>query len=324
MIRLSLLFLLTALLIPLATSAAEPIRVLIVDGQNNHNWKATTPILKKTLEDTGLFKVDVATAPAFVGKGPTPPKNADDKTAMQKYEADLEKFKLSAAQYKKDMAAFRPKFSDYQAVVSNYNGDLWSEETQRDFVKYIEQGGGFVVVHAANNAFPQWPEYNLIIGVGGWGGRNEKSGPYIRLRDGKFTLDHSKGNGGSHGAQHEFIVDIRDKEHPITKGLPEKWLHAKDELYDRLRGPAKNVHVLATAFADPKTGGSGEHEPMLMVIEYGKGRVFHTTLGHADYSMKCVGFAVTFSRGVEWAATGKVTQTVPDDFPKADKTSSRP
>ncbi|MCX7664572.1 MAG: ThuA domain-containing protein [Gemmataceae bacterium] len=324
MIRLSLLFLLTALLIPLASSAAEPIRVLIVDGQNNHNWKATTPILKKTLEDTGLFKVDVATAPAPVGKAPPPPKNADDKAAMQKYEADLEKFKLSAAQYKKDMAAFRPKFSDYQAVVSNYNGELWSEETQRDFVKYVEQGGGFVVVHAANNAFPQWPEYNLIIGVGGWGGRNEKSGPYIRLRDGKFTLDTSKGNGGSHGAQHEFVVEIRDKEHPITKGLPEKWLHAKDELYDRLRGPAKNVHVLATAFADPKTGGSGEHEPMLMVIEYGKGRVFHTTLGHADYSMKCVGFAVTFSRGVEWAATGKVTQKVPEDFPKVDKTSSRP
>jgi uncharacterized protein len=163
-----------------------------------------------------------------------------------------------------------------------------------------------------------------MIGLGGWGGRNEKSGPYIRLREGKFVLDTSRGSGGSHGRQHEFVVETRKKDHPITAGLPEKWMHATDELYDRLRGPAANLTVLATAFADPKTGGSGEHEPMLMVIEYDKGRVFHTTLGHADTAMKCVGFKLTFTRGCEWAATGKVTQEVPADFPTADKVSLRP
>ncbi len=325
MLRLSVLMLLVGLMIPLSLTAADPIKVLIIDGQNNHNWKGTTPILKKTMEDTGLFKVDVATTPpAFSVKAPVKPKDGADEAAQAKYKEDLAKFKDAEDKHKKEMAAFRPKFSDYKTIVSNYNGEMWSTDTQADFVKFVEGGGGLVVVHAADNAFPQWPEYNLMIGVGGWGGRNEKSGPYIRLKDGKFTFDNSKGNGGSHGAQHEFAVEVRDKEHPITKGLPEKWLHAKDELYDRLRGPAKNVQVLATAFADPKTGGSGEHEPMLMVIEYGKGRVFHTTLGHADYSMKCVGFAVTLNRGVEWAATGKVTQKVPEDFPKADKTSSKP
>lgn len=283
--------------------AANPIKVLIVDGQNNHNWKGTTPILKQILADAKIFDVTVATGPSKPG-GKAQPAEAEE--------------------YKKKVEAFRPKFSDYQVVVSNYNGDLWSKAMQSDFVEFVAKGGGFVSVHAANNAFPQWPEYNAMIGVGGWGGRNEKSGPYVRLREGKFTLDTTKGNGGSHGRQHPFVVEIRQKDHPIVAGLPAKWLHAQDELYDRLRGPAKNLTVLASAFADPATGGSGEHEPMLMVIDYEKGRVFHTTLGHAEPAMKCVGFQVTFARGVEWAATGKVTLPVPADFPTEAKGSSRP
>ena len=227
------------------TQAADPTcKALIIDGQNNHNWKATTPVLKKVLEETGLFSVDVATAPP------------------------------------KDTAGFHPKFTDYQVVVSNYNGQPWPKETESAFAEYVEKGGGFVAVHAADNSFPNWPEYNAIIGVGGWGGRNEKSGPYVRFRDGQVVRDETKGGGGSHGARHPFLVEVRTKDHPITAGLPEKWMHAIDELYDRLRGPAKNLTVLATAYADPKKGGSGENEPMLMAIEYGKGRSFHTTLGH--------------------------------------------
>ncbi len=289
----ALLFSFVGLVLATSSSAAEPtseklLKVLIVDGQNNHNWKATTPILKKILEDAKIFKVDVATSP---------PGKTDD---------------------------FAPKFSDYNVVVSNYNGAEWPEATKSAFVEFVAKGGGFVTVHAADNSFPKWPEYNLMIGVGGWGGRNEKDGPYVRFRDGKIVRDEVKGNGGSHGAQHPFLIEIRDKEHPITQGLPEKWLHAQDELYDRLRGPARNMTVLATAFADPKKGGSGENEPQLMVIDYEKGRVFHTTMGHSDGAMKCVGFAVTFARGCEWTATGKVTQKVPEDFPTAEKVSTRP
>lgn len=304
--------------------AADPIKVLIVDGQNNHNWRGTTPILKKILEDAKLFKVDVATAPDKPGRPREPKDIKTNEQARKTYEDQLAAFTQADAKYKTEFPAFRPKFSDYAVVVSNYNGDLWAKETQSDFAKFVANGGGFVAVHAANNSFPEWPEYNAMIGVGGWGGRNEKSGPYVRLREGKFILDTSKGNGGSHGKQHEFLVEIRQKDHPIVAGLPEKWMHASDELYDRLRGPATNLNVLATAFADKSTGGSNEHEPMLMVIEYEKGRVFHTTLGHSDVSMKCVGFRVTFARGCEWAATGKVTQKVPEDFPGAEKVSSRP
>jgi len=138
-----------------------------------------------------------------------------------------------------------------------------------------------------------------------------------------MVLDNSAGPGGHHGKRHEFKVDVRDTEHPITKGLPTSWMHAEDELYDSLRGPAENMQVLATAYSDPASGGTGHHEPMLMVISYGKGRVFHTTLGHADVSRKCVGFITTFQRGVEWAASGTVTQKVPADFPNAGNSSIR-
>jgi len=274
------------MVIALAFSAgaiAGPVKAIIIDGQNNHDWKATTPVLKKILEETGLFTVDVATAP----------------------------------RQKEEMSSFRPPFSKYKVIVSNYNGEAWPKETQDDFVKFVRDGGGFVSVHAANNSFPDWLEYNEMIGVGGWGGRNEKSGPYLRLRDGQFVQDNSSGPGGSHGAQHAFVMETRAADHPIMKGLPPKWMHAKDELYDRLRGPARNVTVLASAFSDKKTGGTGLDEPLLLAINYGKGRVFHTAFGHSVEAMKCVGFATTLQRGAEWAVTGKVTLAVPQRFPTA-------
>lgn len=290
LVRMALVVVVSWLVVGAAAPAAEPkLKALVVDGQNNHQWQVTTPLLVKYLEQTGLFTVDVATSAA---KGA-------------------------------DMSGYRPGFAAYDVVVSNYNGDPWPVATQQALEKYVYGGGGFVVVHAANNSFPEWREYNRMIGLGGWGGRTEQSGPYLRLRDGQLVRDTTPGRGGSHGRRHAFQVVLRDAEHPITAGLPRAWLHAEDELYDRLRGPAENIHVLATAFSAPETGGTGEHEPMLMTIGYGQGRVFHTTLGHDDVAMKCVGFIATFQRGAEWAATGKVTQAVPQDFPSADRTSSR-
>ena len=264
--------------------AAEKIDVLIIDGQNNHNWRETTPVLHAILESVPVFAVSVATTPG-------------------------------------NLAEFKPDFSKYDVVVSNYNGGDWPSETKKAFVDFVRGGGGCVSVHAADNSFPKWPEYNEMIGVGGWGGRNEKDGPWIYWEDGKFHQDNSKGAGGGHGRQHAFQIVNRDTTHPITKGLPTEWMHARDELYSNLRGPAKNLKILATAFAAKNTGGTGRHEPQLMVVPYGKGRVFHTTLGHAVPALKCVGFAFTLQRGTEWAATGKVVHTakVPADFPTADK-----
>jgi type 1 glutamine amidotransferase len=268
--------------------AAEPLKVLIIDGQNNHKWDITTPVLKDALEGSGAFRVEVST---------TPPKGAP------------------AAAW----SGWHPKFSDFSAVVSNYNGEPWPEAVRAEFDAYVKAGGGFVSVHAANNSFPDWKEFNQMIGVGGWGGRNEVSGPWLYVKDGKLFRDTSKGNGGAHGPQHEFMVEIQNADHPITRGLPKRWLHCKDELYSRLRGPSENIEILSTAKSDL----TSEQEPNLMVINYGKGRVFHTTLGHADYSMLDRGFYEIMQRGTEWVATGdvKMTADVPADFPTEAKTS---
>jgi len=189
--------------------------------------------------------------------------------------------------------------------------------------QYIRGGGGLVVVHAADNAFPGWPAYNLMIGIGGWRGRNEKAGPHWYYEGGKLVSDTAPGPAGNHGARLPFQVVTRDPEHPIMKGLPPIWMHAADELYNSMRGPGKNMTVLATAHSDPKNKGTGHDEPMIMVLRYGKGRIFHTTMGHDVAALSCVGFITIFQRGTEWAATGRVTQKVPANFPTADSVSYR-
>lgn len=268
-----------------AAWAAPPLRALIVTGQNGHIWKETTPILWKLLEETGLFTVDVAASP---------PKG-------------------------EDMSGFRPDFAAYAVVISNYVGDTWPEATQKALVDYVRNGGGLVIYHSACTAFPQWKEYNEMQGLGGWGRRTAADGEYVRWRDGKVVHENTPGPAGKEVPSLVFKIEVREPAHPITNGLPPVFAHGPDELYGLLRGPAKNLTVLATAFAPKELGGSGEHEPLLFTVQYGKGRVFQNALGHMPNEMKSVAFMVTFQRGVQWAATGNVTQKVPDDFPGPDQ-----
>lgn len=274
---------------------ANSTRVLIIDGQNNHDWRSTTPVLKKALEDTGRFYVEVSSnlkpgdAP---GKVPTVP--------------------------------FPPPLVTYPVVVCNYNGAAWPKEFREQLKTRVSRDGmGLVIVHAADNAFSDWPEWNDMIGLG-W--RDNRFGERLVLdaAGAEKRVSKGEGPGAGHGAKHAFKVTVRDREDPITRGMPAEWMHAPDELYHGLRGPAQHMHVLATAFSDKAKGGTGEHEPMIWTLSYGKGRVFHTPMGHDVESMRCVGFQAALARGTEWAATGEVTLPLPKNFPTADKVSSLP
>ena len=146
-------------LLLLVPGQAAPKKALIVDGQNNHAWKDTTPVLKRLLEETKLFTVDVATSPA---KGA-------------------------------DMSGFKPDFAAYSVVVLNYNGDPWAAETKEAFEKYVRGGGGVVIYHAADNAFPEWKAFNEMIAVGGWGGRKADFGSAVHFREGKAEVETPTG-----------------------------------------------------------------------------------------------------------------------------------
>ena len=290
-----LFFVVFSLLLAYTVSARKPIKTLLITGQNNHNWQVSHVVLKQILENSGRFDVDFAISP----------------------------------EQGKDMSGFVLDFSPYQLVVLDYNGDSWPEETNRRFLEYVQNGGGVVIYHAADNAFSKWPEFNKICALGGWEGRNENSGPYVYWKDGKLVKDSSAGPGGSHGRQHEYVLNGRDKVHPVVKGLPLKWRHAKDELYDRMRGPGNIRDILYTAYSDKETNGSGREEPLVFTVDYGNARIFHTMLCHAgattedNIAMQCTGFQVLLLRGAEWAATGKVTQKVPKDFPTETTCSYR-
>jgi uncharacterized protein len=236
---------------------AAPLRALMLTGQNNHDWRSTTPFLHDQLEATGRFSVDVTEDPS----------------------------RLTLAD-----------FSAYDVLIDNYFGDAWSAETNQAFLDYVAAGGGVVIIHAADNAFPGWTDFESLIGIA-W-------------RD-----------GSGHGTRHRYVVTIDDPEHPILRGVPH-FLHTADELYHKLVvSPNTTACTIASAYSRPEEGGTGNYEPMLLVNEWGKGRMFHTAMGHDNVSFGDPYHALILARGAEWAATGRVTIPVPADLPTDDLTS---
>ena len=269
-------------------SAHHKIKAMIATGQDgNHWWQGSSDAVKQILENSGLFTVDIVVSPAMG----------------------------------KSIDTYRPNFKAYDLVIVIYGGKTWAEPTRRDFEQYVAGGGGVVVMHSSIVPMADWPEYNKITGLGAWDGRDERWGPYVYWKNGRYVYDYSPGPAGHHALQHPFTVVNRATDHPILAGLPPVWDHFKDELYGKLRGPAEHMQVLATVHDSVSLDGSGRDEPIMWTVDYGQGRAFMTVMGHVGndpnlrYSMECTGFQVTLLRGCEWAATGQVTQPVPLDFP---------
>ncbi|HOP59428.1 MAG TPA: ThuA domain-containing protein [Bacteroidales bacterium] len=276
-----------------ACQSGDVYKTLIITGQGEHNWEYSSSALQQIFDEAELFKAEILNTPA---KG-------------------------------EDMSTFKPDFSKYQLVVLDYNGDSWSDETKASFVDYVRNGGGLVVYHPSVQAFPDWPEYNEMIGLGGFNGRDETSGPLVYYgMDGVVVDDTTKGPAGAVEERADFEVRIQVNDHPVTQGLPVRWMQANDVMLTNLRGPAKELQILATnsprmMYWRRPGAQPPKYFPVLMAINYGNGRVFNTVLGNVDdgsgVAMQSVGFIATLLRGAEWAASGSVTQEVPFDFPTA-------
>jgi type 1 glutamine amidotransferase len=238
-----------------AATGQEAIKTLLITGQNNHNWWYTSRVHEDTLEATGRFEVDVTETPETV-------------------------------------LADAARLATYKLIVLDYNdagkSPRWGEAAEANFLKAVASGTGVVAIHASNNAFKGWTEYEKMLG--------------LMWRE-----------GTGHGKVHEFTVEIVDAQHPVTAGLAP--FATTDELYHKLANPQKSPYsLLAQAMSSTDSGGTGAQEPMALTLAYGKGRVFATPLGHvwpgADdtkTSVLTTGFRTLLSRGAEWAATGSVT-----------------
>jgi len=274
----------------LSTFCAEgKIRVLIVDGFSNHDWKQTTTLTRNIFEQSGLFSVQVSTAP------PTSDSPGWD--------------------------AWRPEFSDYDVVVQNCNSyggrPSWPREVQRSLEAFVKNGGGLYILHSANNAFPEWPEYSRMIGLG-W--RDKDFGPAITIDDGTVVrVPAGAGENTGHGKRGSTLV-TRLGNHPIHQDLPRCWKAAELEVYRYARGPAENLTVLSYA-KDAKTRLDF---PIEWTVQYGKGRVYNSTFGHVwpgsdnPPGARCVAFKTLLVRATEWLAAGEVSWPVPDNFPDAN------
>ena len=284
------------LLLAMPLRAADaPIRVFIVDGFSNHYWQLNTALIRGIIEPTKLFTVAVTTSP--------PKKDSPG------------------------WEAWRPNFSDYDVVIQTCNdingGPTWPREVQLAFEEFVAKGGGVYVWHSGNNAFPDWPAYNEMIGLG-W--RKRDFGVAITIGDhGRLVrIPAGEGRDTGHGARIDTVVK-RLGDHPIHAGLPREWLTPDIEVYYYARGPAKNLEVLSYGF-DPRTQMNW---PLEWMVAYGQGRVYTSTFGHVwkddtqPARMRCAGVQTIVVRALQWLAHREISWPVPADFPTATAASVR-
>lgn len=286
------------------------IRVLIIDGFSNHDWKQTTQLLRGILDRAGEFDVDVSTAPV------------DPESA--------------------EWSAWHPKFSNYDVVIQTCNDNAnnglllnlknkpaWPDAVKRDFVDYVRDGGGVYIYHAAENAFVGWKEYEEMVGLS-W--RAADYGTAVRIDDQQqdqhrlIRIPPNDGRATNHGQRGDVLVTLFGND-PIHAGMPHSWMSPYMEVYYYARGPAQNLTVLAYARdSDPKLG---QLWPVEWTTTYGKGRVYISTYGHVwpgdvdPPSMRCAAVETIIPRALEWLGGLPVRFPVPHDFPSSTATSVR-
>lgn len=163
---------------------------------------------------------------------------------------------------------------DYDVVVLHFMN--WEKpdpgpQARANLRKFVHGGKGLFIVHFGCGAFRTWPEFRNLAG---------------RVWDPKLRAHDPKGS---------FQVDIIDREHPITSGM--QAFETDDELYTCLAGD-RPIRLLATAHSKV----DGKDYPMAFVLDYGKGRVFHSALGHDVKAICNPNVAELFRRGCAWAA----------------------
>ena len=164
-----------------------------------------------------------------------------------------------------------PDLKHFDAVVMHFRNtsDRAGMKEYQNLEKFVRAGGGLMVVHWACAAFENIPDFVKLAG---------------RVCNRKLHI---------HDPRRVFRVDIADREHPITKGLAP--FETDDELYTCLDG-TPSIHVLATAVSKV----DNKPHPMAFILEYGKGRVFHTPLGHDARAIATKGTSELFRRGAAW------------------------
>jgi type 1 glutamine amidotransferase len=252
---------------PPGANHPERLQALIITGQNPHDWKGTTPLLRKALEDTEKFEVRV-----------------------------VEEFRGGTPEM----------LAPYGLIIMNYYDgrpvNRFGERAENAISEFVRSGKGLVLYHLSLGSFDGWTDYEKMSG-GNW-----------------------RPNQGHHSAAHDYALEIKDSENPIMSGLKSPLMIKNDELFANLRWqPEGSYHVLATAYDDhslyaPRDTqakpGAGTNEPILWTTQFGKGRVFVTALGHDPENTETAAFKITFARGAEWAASGKVTIPVPPELAK--------
>jgi uncharacterized protein len=208
----------------------------------------------------------------------------------------------------------------YDVLLDYYYGPRLGDVTEHAIEDFIRSGKGMIGIHGI--------AYGPLFGQAGGSAtepRRLEGEPWAAFSE-MLGMSWKLENIG-HAKRHIFTVTWTDREHPICQDLPPTFV-ANDELYHKI-DLKPNAHVIATAYDDPKVGGTGNEEPVIWTVPYGQGRVTMMVLGHDLLAMTQPGFMDALAREAEWAATGKVAPgasrlSPSTDLPKRKKPAENP